>query len=206
MRLDMANLLVRAPNQLLAAAAAIAIAGGASSSTAAVPPVPGVPMYCVPGVTATRCRGTFWETGKLYQKGQEGGALSKVEYKSALLRIEELRSVIRGLRAVADEPTEVGRLGEQAAKARAELRQVGERVCNSLAGDERIDSERRLLSVVRTLDDLDIATLQAADEAPNKQQSLPAGFSRVALLLTQASAGFDDFVAQLPPEPDEYVD
>ena len=117
MRLDMANLLVRAPNQLLAAAAAIAIAGGASSSTAAVPPVPGVPMYCVPGVTATRCRGTFWETGKLYQKGQEGGALSKVEYKSALLRIEELRSVIRGLRAVADEPTEVGRLGEQAAKA-----------------------------------------------------------------------------------------
>ena len=29
----------------------------------------GLPLpYCVPGLTAERCRGTFWETGKMYKK------------------------------------------------------------------------------------------------------------------------------------------
>ena len=53
-------------------------------------------------MTATRCRGTFWETGKLYEKGQEGGALSVDEYKSAVKRIVELRALIGSLTEQAD--------------------------------------------------------------------------------------------------------
>ena len=81
------------------------------------------------------------------------------------------------------------------------MRQIGERVCRSLAGDERIDSEQRLLRVVRVLDDLDIATLQ--DQGGKE---LPTEFSQVGLLLTRTTAAFDEFIKPLPPMPDAFVD
>ena len=188
-------------SQVFAAAAAAVAASLSTSSQAAVPPVPGV-VYCIPGVTATRCRGTFWETGKLYEKGQEGGALTPVEYTAALKRIGELRKLIASLGANA-EAGEIAAVGEVAAQARAELRQVGLRVCNSLAGDERIDSERRLLRVVRVLDDLDVATL---NEAPSDSAKTAPGFSQVSLLLTRTVSSLDEFTRELPLEPDPFVD
>ena len=183
---------------LAAAAASFLITS--DPSHAVTPPVPGFPMYCVPGVTAERCRGTFWETGKLYEKGQEGGALSADEYTAALKRIEELRLLIRELQKAPDE--EVQTVGQIAARARIELRQVGERVCNSLAGDEKIDNRRRLLNILQTLDNLDVATLNAAEDA---KQGLPAGFTKVTLLLERTTASFDEFMRQIPTEPDPYV-
>ena len=160
--------------------------------------------YCVPGVTSARCRGTFWETGKLYQKDQEGGALSPTEYTAALRRINELRSIITELRPLAD-AGEVTRMGELAATARIELRQVGKRVTNSLAGDERIDSERRLFATIRVLDNLDIAALQSDEGKSSEAKGIPAEFSLVVLLLTQTAAAFDEFLRYLPSEPDEYA-
>ena len=95
-----------------------------------------------------------------------------------------------------------------AAPARIELRQVGERVCRSLAGDERIDSERRLFAIVRLLDDLDVETLRGGGDAGGGgggTKQLPPGFSKVSLLLERAAAAFDAFLRELPAAPDEYA-
>lgn len=188
-------------SKLIAAAAALA-ASISTSSQADVTTPTGL-GYCIQGVTAKRCRGTFWETGKLYEKGQEGGALAPAEYTAALKRIGELRSLIVSLVTFADNG-DIAEAGEAAAKARAELRQVGERVCNSLAGDERIDSERRLLRAVRVLDDVDVASL--SEEVPKDGKKVAPGFSRVSLLLTRATSALDEFTSQLPSEPDPFVD
>ena len=157
-------------------------------------------MYCVPGVTAERCRGTFWETGKLYEKGQEGGPYTPAEYTTARSRVRELRSLLGDLKQLADEG-DVKQVGEVAATARAELRQVGERLARSLAGDERIDSERRLFAVVRALDDLDVATLRS--DLRDADSKAAPGFTRVSLLLTQAAGALDEFMRNLPDAPDD---
>ena len=183
----------------LAAATAATIASS-TACHAEMPASSPFPMYCVPGITSARCRGTFWETGQLYQKGQEGGALSVEEYQAALRRIGKLKNLILSLREFADRG-DVAQVGEVAAQARKELRKVGERTCRSLAGDERIDSEQLLFRVLRNLDDLDVSTLNAAADS-QKSGQLPPGFSRVSLLLTQAAASFDEFVKFLPPMPD----
>ena len=127
--------------------------------------------------------------------------MSADEYTAALKRIEELRLLIRELQKAPDE--EVQTVGQIAARARIELRQVGrKRVCNSLAGDEKIDNRRRLLNILQTLDNLDVATLNAAEDA---KQGLPAGFTKVTLLLERTTASFDEFMRQIPTEPDPYV-
>merc|ERR1719183_1034109 len=90
----------------------------------------GPKLYCVPGVTSERCRGTFWETGKLYQKGQEGGVLSAAEYSAALESVRALRASLVELGKLADDGAAQA-VGNGAAKVRGELRVVGERLNRS---------------------------------------------------------------------------
>ena len=95
-------------------------------------------------------------------------------------------------------------VGAQAAAVRRELRQTGERVARSLAGDERIDSERRLLATVRILDDVD----QVAEKmsSGSEQQRVSAGpLSSVSLLLDRAVVSYDVFRKELPASPDPYA-
>ena len=51
-------------------------------------------LYCVPGVTAERCRGVFWETGKLYKKEMNDASLTTDEYLGLLARLRTLRSTL----------------------------------------------------------------------------------------------------------------
>ena len=84
-------------------------------------------MYCVPGVTSERCRGTFWETGKLYEKGQEGGPFAPEEYTAALARIREIRVLLGELRKFADDG-DVKQVGEVAAHVGGRARRACGRV------------------------------------------------------------------------------
>ena len=162
----------------------------------------GPKLYCVPGVTASRCRGTFWETGSLYKKGQEGGVLSPDEYAVALARIDELQELVRSLGPMADRG-EAEAVGDAVAKVRAELRIKGERVVRSaFVGDERIDEERRLLALLAVLDDID-------REAEVKQTSsaiTAPGFGTLRLMLDSASKRFNEYREALPsvPDPDAF--
>ena len=153
-------------------------------------------LYCVPGVTAERCRGTFWESGKLYKKGQEGGVLTTEEYVAALARIVELQKILQELVSQADAGA-TQTVGETAATARAELRILGSRVVRSgFLGDERIDAERRLGAVLAVLDDIDRDALQ------QKQQDLPAGFGSLGLQADFAARRLNEFTRSLPAQPD----
>ena len=60
--------------------------------------------YCVPGVTAKRCRGTFWETGQLYKKDESVQLLSPEEYSSALASLDRLGGSLREVRKLASTP------------------------------------------------------------------------------------------------------
>ena len=50
-----------------------------------------LPMYCVPGVTSDRCRGVFWETGKLYKKDSSSQELKDDEYGALLASLRAQR-------------------------------------------------------------------------------------------------------------------
>jgi hypothetical protein len=154
------------------------------------------PMYCIPGVTSQRCRGTFWETGTLYKKGQEGGVLTAEEYSSALQRMGELQKDVTALALRADEG-ERQDVGAGAAAVRAELRIIGQRVLRSaFMGDERIDAETRLRAVLASLDDVD------RDAERETQASLPPGFGTLRLQLDAAAKRLEEFRRALPVEPD----
>ena len=60
--------------------------------------------YCVPGVTAKRCRGTFWETGQLYKKDESVQLLSPEEYTTALASLDRLGGSLREVRKLASTP------------------------------------------------------------------------------------------------------
>ena len=122
------------------------------------------------------------------------------EYTQSIKRIDELRSLLASLRSLSD-AGRASEVGATAAQARIELRQVGQRVAQSLAGDERIDSEQRLLATVRVLDDVDVASLRIADA----DAVLPPGFSELSVLLDRAIARLDDFRKLLPLEPDPFA-
>lgn len=140
-------------------------------------------------------------TGKLYKKGQEGGAYTQTEYTLALQRLDELRGELGSLRTRANRGDDADAVGAQAAAVRVGLRQTGERVARSLAGDERIDTEQRLLATVRILDDVD-----AVAERQSAADSKAAGpLSSVSLLLDRAVVSFDDFRRALPTSPDPYA-
>ena len=113
-------------------------------------------LYCVPGITAARCRGTFWESGKLYKKAEPPDAplLAPDEYTQALSTLDSLRTSITALRSTA-EAGDNGAVGTAVAKLRASVRQVGDSVVDSLEGEERLDARQRLLALVRALDDID---------------------------------------------------
>jgi hypothetical protein len=153
--------------------------------------------YCVPGVTAERCRGTFWETGSLYKKGQEGGVLSTQEYAAARDALQALRSQLVVLGTLADQD-DTAAVGAGAARVRAELRVLGERISRSaFVGDERIDSEQRLKLVLRALDDIDRDAEQSASDA----KAAP-GFGRLRIMLDACLRSFDSFVREVPAQPD----
>ena len=151
---------------------------------------------CVPGLTAARCRGTFWETGKLYRKDVSGGALSVADYETLLRTLDQLRVEISSLLALADSG-DVDGAGAEAARVRASLRQTGERVTRALAGDERYESDQRLLATLRLLDEADAASLKS------KGNALPPGFEPVSINLKNAQASFDAFRSGLPSLPAE---
>lgn len=177
--------------KLCTAVLAAAISHGAMAPASAA-------LYCVPGVTAARCRGVFWETGKLYKKEAlpDGPLLSADEYRAALLQLDGLRSRISALRTKAD-AGESGAVGDMVAKYRAEVRRVGEMVVDSLEGDERLDSRQRLLALVAVLDDIDAAALRVSE----RTSSAAPGFSSLGLLLEGADRRFGEFTASLPLQP-----
>ena len=185
-------------SMLLSRLAASALAAAASVSIS-LHPASAAPFStpCVPGVTAERCRGTFWETGKLYKKDDDGAAYTTEEYTAALQRLDELRAQLGTLRVRSDQG-EVKKVGEEAAAARIALRQTGLRICASLAGDERVDSRRSLFALVRQLDDVDAVSLNSPAES-----STAPGFTRLSLLLDSAIVRFDEFRRALPLTPDE---
>ena len=144
---------------------------------------------CVPGVTAERCRGVFWETGKLYKKDTSDATPSADEYLTLLATLRSLRKSLgsRDLMDLADlgDNKEVG---STASAARAEIRRVGGQACRALNEEERYDAEYRLNELLLLLDDLDVSALRA---------SRCRRFHAVA-----ASSGvlkrFDEFLSGLP--------
>lgn len=186
---------MRLPPRLPPATAAALISAFAATYPASADLGDLVP-YCIPGVTAARCRGVFWETGKLYKKEPtEAAPMSSAEYGAAIRRLEELRKAVRELRLLA-EIGGVGEVGSGAAGARAEVRQLGGRVARALDGDDRRDAEARLRTLTAALGDVDAISLREPDAA-----GVAPGFSPLRLNLDGASRAFDDFVRGLPAEP-----
>ena len=130
--------------------------------------------------------------------------LQPAQYTAALGRLRELDSVLKDLRSAAD-AGEVETVGAAAAKARIEIRQVGENVVRSLAGDERIDNEKRLFAVVRALDDADIFSLRTDGSNGGGSAPVAPGFSPLSILLDRATQRLDEFLRDVPLEPDEYA-
>ena len=157
-----------------------------------------VQMYCIPGVTAARCRGVFWETGALYKK-EAGAAMSDSEYAAAIEYLGSLRTSLRGLATAADAGSAEDQIGERVAQVRAAVRQVGGRTCRALAGDERIDSTSRLNAAIAKLDDFDVVSL----EQGRGGALVAPGFSPLRIALDAAVKTYDAFVVGLPPEPSE---
>ena len=116
--------------------------------------------YCIPGVTAERCRGVFWETGKLYRKddASSGDIRSAEDYRRD---VKALTLLLQGL----GERPEPMQVGAAASVARAQLRQTGGRLCRSLGGDERYESEYQLKKAMKALDDVDAAALRVTKQA-----------------------------------------
>jgi len=148
------------------------------------------PMYCIPGVTADRCRGVFWETGKLYRKGDLEAPFSTEEYERGVASLKQLRSVLTAER-------ESTKIGETASRARAELRQLGGRICRALEEDERYEQEYKLNEVMSALDDVDVAALRESGQS----RAVAPGFSESTILLDRAIARLDDFLRTLPSSP-----
>jgi len=153
--------------------------------------------YCVPGVTAKRCRGVFWETGKLYKKevAAELPPVSKAEYqelKKSLVALQvELQQVKEGQLQTAGEE------GDAVYKVRRALRTTGAHLCRALDLDQREEAERRLNLLLATLDDIDSAALK--EEKANEQA--PAGFTSLSLSLGSSLKLFDAFLSELPQSP-----
>lgn len=186
---------VHARKALLSTAAAAAVFNlePVFAETSLLPVQP----YCIPGITAERCRGVFWETGKLYKKSDyQTKVLSPTEYSQALRELDGLRGELRRLGGLADDGR-AGEVGASAARARAAIRQTGEQVLRSLAGDDRLDGKGRLNAVISALDDIDKEALKE----PSQSAAQAAGFAPLRLMLDGAASRFDDFRAQLPAEP-----
>ncbi len=161
-----------------------------------------VTPYCLPGVSAARCRGVFWETGALYKKPSDGTPLSQAEYTSLLTELRTLRARCSALRD-SDEGGSVSsqELGGAAAAVRAQARMVGGALTSALAGDERYESRARLNQLLASLDDLDASTLNG-EGGQGSRALLAPGFSPARLLLDSSIARFDELLATLPSEPD----
>ena len=180
----------------VATAAIAAYVGVCSPLTSLSPLAVNAAPPCIPGVTAQRCRGVFWETGKLYKKPSlDATALTQQEYSATLRRLDSLRVRLRLLTKLADDG-KVGEVGKLAAQIRAEIREVGERLCSCLSGDDRLDGSRRLLALVRVLDDIDAEALSEPPDAT----PIAAGFAPLSTMLDRANFRFDEFRAGLPTE------
>ncbi len=171
----------------LATVLAAALGGGLRVQRAALAnPLP----YCIPGVTAERCLGSFWEGGALYEKQQIGVApLSSEQYAVGLEGLQEVRRTLRGLRGASGPGDEA--LGSAAAGARAELRRVGGRVVRALDEEAQYESKYLLDKCLAALDDVDFTSIRGrAGAAP--------GFSQASLLLDEALTRCDAFLQSLP--------
>jgi len=173
-----------------------AILAGAAWAGAMIPTASRADLpYCIPGVTADRCRGVFWETGKLYRKESSSSAIpSAEEYSDARGSLIAMRkSLVDGAR---DQPAYVGLA---AAGARATLRKTGGFVCRALEEEARYDSEFLLNEVMAALDEVDRESLGSndADAAP--------GFGRASLSLDGAMKRLDAFLAALPDQPTAFL-
>ena len=137
-----------------------------------------VAPYCVPGVTAERCRGVFWETGKLYKKDTSSTELTPSEYEALLGTLRSQRKSLEALRALAELGSN-SEVGPAVARIRAEVRKTGSTVCRSLE-EERYDAEYMLNELIAGLGDLDRLSM--------KPDSLPPGFTLSLLLKTTLCA------------------
>ena len=156
--------------------------------------------YCVPGVTAKRCRGTFWETGQLYKKDESVQLLSPEEYSSALASLDRLGGSLREVRKLASTPGGAEAAGDAVGGRdglRAELRQLGGRICKALSEDLELreDAEYLLKDLIRELDDVDSAALR------DDRDDMPSAFSPVLIELDGALKALTAFRKVLPEAP-----
>ena len=159
--------------------------GRAAAARAELP----IAAYCVPGVTAVRCRGVFWETGKLYRKS-DTETLTDADEDALRTKLTELR---RSLRLA--EPRDVDELGAIASEARATLRATGSRLCRGREGENRRGCESRLNACLAALDDADAAAEREARS--ERVLAVALGFRRSGLFLEVARSRLDDFMSGL---------
>ena len=173
-----------------------------------------LPMYCVPGVTSDRCRGVFWETGKLYKKDSSSQELKDDEYGALLASLRAQRKALDGLRTLAElgSSKEVGRA---VAEARPEIRRDGNRLCRSLNEEARYDSQYALDELLAGLGDIDKSSLMAPDALPpgftlslmlkgtlcGPPRSTRHAHARDACPLLCGRKRFDEFLELLPQTP-----
>ena len=131
-----------------------------------------VTPYCVPGVTAERCRGVFWETGKLYKKDTSSAELTPSEYEALLGTLRSQRKSLDELRTLAELGSNA-EVGAAVAIIRADIRKTGTTLCRSLE-EERYDAEYMLNELIAGLGDLDRLSMNP--------DSLPPGFTLSLLL------------------------
>ena len=148
-----------------------------------------VTPYCVPGVTAERCRGVFWETGKLYKKDTSSAELTPSEYEALVGTLRSQRKSLDELRTLAElgSNTEVG---AAVAVIRADIRKTGTTLCRSLE-EERYDAEYMLNELIAGLGDLDRLSMNP--------DSLPPGFT--LSLLLKSTLCVPARPARAPPNP-----
>lgn len=182
--------LAAAPQPRAAFPRRVAVAGACLLPFAAFADLP-IAAYCIPGLTADRCRGVFWETGKLYKQEIDTGAVvSEAEYRLALAAIIAVR------KSLADQQRNTpAQLGEVAAAARAYLRKNGAIICRALDEETRYDCEFQLKEALAALDEVD------RDALYNREVGVAPGFGSTSLLLDFALKSLDTFIGALPQKP-----
>ena len=126
--------------------------------------------------------------------------LSPEEYSSALASLDRLGSSLREVRKLASTPGGAEAAGDAVGGRdglRAELRQLGGRICKALSEDLELreDAEYLLKDLIRELDDVDSAALR------DDRDDMPSAFSPVLIELDGALKALTAFRKVLPEAP-----
>ena len=144
--------------------------------------------FCLPNLTAQKCRGVFWETGRLYKKQTN---IPPIKDQADL---DEKRSALLGIRDSLARKDKYRDTAALASESRLELREIGTQLCGRLSAEPRYECGAYLNAALSVLDDVETVSLREA----SSNRLAPEGFRDSSLLYDRAVKELDTFLRFLP--------